>query len=93
MIDSQPAPTYFELELPDLNKTIGSIPPSRLSRLNIQLLGSADKNLGYGDMHVRINRKGVSNVFNSGANERGKFPTMDLQKRSRVWIRSLEKCR
>jgi hypothetical protein len=83
MIRSQTAPTYFELELPDLNKTMGSgnviadIPPNRLSHLKIQLLGSADKNLGYGDVHVRINGKGVSNIFNSGANERGKFLAMD----------------
>jgi hypothetical protein len=80
---SQTGPSYFELKLPDLNKVIGSgnvvadVPPDHLSRLTIQLLGSADKNLGYGDVHVRINGKGAGNIFNSGANDRGKFLSMD----------------
>jgi Caspase domain len=73
----------FELVLPDLNKVIGpgnvvaDIPANRLSRITIELRGSADKNLDYGEVNVRINGKGVGNIFNSGANERGKFLAMD----------------
>lgn len=79
----QTGPALFELKLPDLNTVIGSgnvvadVPVGHLSRLMIQLMGPADKNLGYGDVHVRINGKGVSNIFNSGANQRGKFLSMD----------------
>jgi hypothetical protein len=82
-VNPQTTPTYFELILPDLNKVIGSgnvvadIPANHVSRINIQLLGSADRNLGYSDVHVRINGKGVGNIFDSGANERGKFLAMD----------------
>lgn len=84
LMAAQSGSTYFELKMPDLNRVIGSgnamvadIPPNHLSRLVIQVLGSADKNLGYADVHVRINGKGVSNIFNSGANDRGKFLSMD----------------
>jgi hypothetical protein len=76
-------PSFFELILPDFQKTISSgnviadIPARPISRLTIQLLGSADQNLNYGDLRVRINGKGAGNIFNRGSNERGKFLAMD----------------
>ena len=81
---SQPqSPNFFELVLPEFGKAISSgnviadIPPRPISRLTIQLLGSADQNLNYGDLRVRINGKGAGNIFNRGSNERGKFLAMD----------------
>ena len=80
---SQTAPNYFELSLPDLNQTITSgnivadIPVRPITRLTIQLLGSANTNLNYGDIRVRINGAGVGSLFNRGSNERGKFLAMD----------------
>ena len=80
---SRTSPSLFELILPDVNQsipagnTIADIPARPLSRMTIQLLGSASNNLNYGDLRVRVNGKGVGNVFNSGANERGKFLAMD----------------
>lgn len=73
----------FELSLPDINRTIAGgagvvadIPVSQITKLTIQVTGSADTNLSYGDLRVRINGKGARNVFDSGANARGKFLTM-----------------
>ena len=80
---SQGGGGYFELILPELNQVIGSgnvvadVPARPLSRIRIQVLGSADKNLGYGDLHVRINGKSVSNIFNTLSNDRGKLLAMD----------------
>jgi hypothetical protein len=79
---SPPAPS-FELVLPDLNRTIpggtdvvADIPLPQISQMLIQVLGSADTNLSYGDLRVRINGKGTRNVFDSGSNARGKFLAM-----------------
>ncbi len=77
-----PAPV-FELSLPDINRTIAGgtnvvadIPVAQISRLTIQVKGSADANLTYGDLRVRINGKGARNVFDSGSNANGKFLAM-----------------
>jgi hypothetical protein len=76
-------PPVFELSLPDINRTIAGgtnvvadIPVSQITKLTIQVTGSADTNLTYGDLRVRINGKGARNVFDSGSNARGKFLTM-----------------
>ncbi|MBV9304388.1 MAG: caspase family protein [Acidobacteriaceae bacterium] len=81
---SQQSSGYFELIVPPGKTPIGGgkdvtvdIPAEALSRMMIQVLGSADRNLGYGDVHVCINGKGAGNIFNSGSNERGKFLAMD----------------
>lgn len=78
-----PPVPVFELSLPDLNRTItggtnvvADIPVRQISRLTIQVTGSADTNLTYGDLRVRINGKGARNVFDVGSNTRGKFLTM-----------------
>src|SRR5579863_362501 len=72
-----------ELALPDINRTItgganvvADIPVSQITKLTIQVTGSADTNLSYGELRVRINGKGARNVFDSGSNARGKFLTM-----------------
>ena len=74
---------FFELLLPDLNRSIpggtnvvADIPVREINQLTIQVMGSADTNLTYGDLRVRINGKGVRNVFDSGSNARGKFLRM-----------------
>src|SRR5262249_30795549 len=51
----------------------------QIDQLTIQVLGSADTNLTYGDVRLRINGKGTRNVFDSGSNARGKFFTMTPQ--------------
>src|SRR3954454_13251586 len=73
----------FELMLPDIGRVIpggtnvvADIPLRQITRLTIQVLGSADANLTYGDLRVRINGKGTRNVFDSGSNERGKYLAM-----------------
>src|SRR5579863_4754512 len=77
-----PAPV-FELVLPDLNRAIpggtnvvADIPIRQITQLQIQVLGSADTNLTYGDLRVRVNGKGTRNVFDSGSNARGKYLVM-----------------
>src|ERR1700722_12360179 len=80
---SPPAPV-FELVLPDLNRSIpggtevvADIPIRQINQMTIQVLGSANTNLTYGDLRVRINGKGTRNVFDTGSNARGKFLTMN----------------
>jgi hypothetical protein len=80
---SPPAPV-FELILPDLNRAIpggtevvADIPIRQINQMTIQVLGSADTNLTYGDLRVRINGKGTRNVFDTGSNARGKYLTMN----------------
>ena len=55
---------------------VADIPLRQITRVTIQVLGSADANLTYGDLRVRINGKGTRNVFDSGSNERGKYLAM-----------------
>jgi hypothetical protein len=82
---SQSSPTYFELTLPDFGVTIPSgkvaadIPLKPITNLNIQLLGSANDNLTYSEVRVRINGSGAGNLFNKKANSRGKFLEMTPQ--------------
>ena len=75
-------PSYFELLLPN-NRAVGGgtnvvvdLPVKQITELTIQVMGSADTNLTYGDLRVRINGKGARNVFDSGSNARGKFLSM-----------------
>jgi len=79
----QTSPSFFELSLPDLNRAIpggtnvvADVPVRQINQLTIQVLGSADTNLTYGDLRVRINGKGARNVFDSGSNARGKYLLM-----------------
>ena len=80
---AQAPPAYFELQLPEFKQTLGSgnvvatLPPRAIGNLQVQLLGSADQNLNYGQVMVRINGKGVGNLFDRKSNERGKFLVMD----------------
>jgi len=78
-----PVQPTFELMLPDIGRVIpggtnvvADVPLRQITRLIIQVLGSADANLSYGDLRVRINGKGTRNVFDSGSNERGKYLAM-----------------
>jgi hypothetical protein len=78
-----PPGANFELLLPSLDKAIpggtnvvADIPIPQISELRIQVTGSADTNLTYGDLRVRINGKGTRNVFDSGSNARGKYLAM-----------------
>jgi hypothetical protein len=78
-----PSSSSFELTLPDFNLTVPSgsvvadIPARPITRLTIQLLGTASSNLNYGDIRVRINGIGAGSLFNRGSNEKGKFLAMD----------------
>ena len=78
-----PVQPGFELMLPDIGRVIpggtnvvADIPLRQITRVTIQVLGSADANLTYGDLRVRINGKGTRNVFDSGSNARGKYLAM-----------------
>jgi hypothetical protein len=79
----QTTPSYFELSLPDFGLTVPSgsvvadIPNKPITNLKIHLLGSADKNLNYGSVELRINGVGVGNIVNRKADDKGHYLEMD----------------
>ncbi len=79
---SQTGPVpFFELLLPGVviaggSNVVADIPIPQINQVTIQVMGSADTNLTYGDLRVRINGKGARNIFDSGSNARGKFLRM-----------------
>ncbi len=76
----------FQLILPDHSpkafdggaETV-EVPAKPIRNLQIQVLESSAKNIGYGRVVVRINGKGMGNAFDRKANEKGALLVMNPQ--------------
>jgi len=80
---AQEGPRYFELLLPDFSDhaypggpTTIEHPPRPLERLTIQLLNPYADTISYGNIFVTVNGKGLGNVLERRANDKGKILVM-----------------
>jgi len=72
----------FELLLPDFFETpfaggtVIDVPERAIQRLSVQVLQTSERNIGYGNVFLKVNGKGMGNAVDRVGNEKGILMTM-----------------